>query len=114
MVQFYSTNGYGNNLYIDDINITGVVGIAEGASLDGFSIYPNPANNYIVIEGKTDSEKIHYAIVNVIGGEIKSGDIFSNGNSLNEKISVSGLRGGVYFLQLHDGKNTSAKKIVVQ
>ncbi len=86
-------------------------GIASFNSPDGFSVYPNPATSSVAIEGTSRSEKIHYSICNLLGAEIKSGDISSSGNSFSGKINVSDMSGGMYFIKIIDGSTFFTKKL---
>ncbi|MCX6270734.1 MAG: PKD domain-containing protein [Bacteroidetes bacterium] len=45
-IRFQCVNGYGNNLYIDDINITGSVGLAANFSANSTSICPGGSVNF--------------------------------------------------------------------
>ena len=111
MVQLYSTNGYGNNLYIDDINIAGVVGVQEAGLENTISVFPNPVSSELTIEGSSSSEKIHYTLCNVMGEEIKSGDISSNGTIFNGKVQVGDIAVGMYFIRVNDGIHVFTKKL---
>lgn len=114
MFAFENRSGWGEWIYIDNININAITGIAPVNPLSGFSIYPNPASTFFTIEGASNAELIHYTIYNLVGEEIKSGNIASNGNNFNGKVQVSDLSRGMYFVKLSDRKNTWTKKISVQ
>ncbi len=49
LVKFTVTNGYGNNIWVDNVNLGGPTSIAKGQlctmSLSGVNLYPNPALN---------------------------------------------------------------------
>jgi hypothetical protein len=111
---FENIAGYGSGLFIDNVNIAGLVGVASINSPDGFSIYPNPASTEFTIEGASTAERIHYAIYNIVGAEISAGDIGTNGSSFNGKIQVSDISRGMYFIKVSDGKNTWTKKLNLQ
>jgi hypothetical protein len=115
MFAFENRSDWGEWVYLDNININDQAnGIASINSLAGFSIYPNPASTSFTIEGASNAEKIHYSIYNVVGAEIKSGDITATGNSFNGKIQISDISRGMYFIKLSDGENTWTKKLSVE
>jgi hypothetical protein len=64
-----------------------------------FSIYPNPASEYIVIDATTSHQPDQYIITNMTGERIENGKL--NGT----QIWVNHLAAGTYFLQL---RNTSS------
>ncbi len=110
---YMTTSGNGNNLFIDDINVTNTTGINENTLELNVSVYPNPASSEFTIEGTATAEKIHYTLRNVVGAEIKSGDITSIGNNFNGKVQVSDIAGGIYFIQIKSGNSFLNKKIII-
>jgi hypothetical protein len=111
MFAFESRSQWGEGIYVDNLNITSVTGIAPMDAHSGFSIYPNPASTLVTIEGAAKSEKIHYAICNMLGAEIRSGDIAASGNTFSGKIQVSDISNGMYFLKVTDGDSSYTKKL---
>jgi len=111
MFAFENRSDWGEWIYLDNISITAVTGIESVGSSNGFSIYPNPASSVFTIEGASNAEKIHYAMYSIVGAEVKTGDIETNGNNFNGKIHVSDISSGMYFIKVSDGKNTWTKKI---
>ena len=114
MTHFKCTNGFGNNLYIDNINITAATGIASINSPGGFSIYPNPATSSFTIEGASKSEKVHYSVYNMVGAEIKSGEINVTGNSFQGKVQATNMSSGVYFLRVNDDNYSWVQKVTIK
>ncbi len=110
MFAFENRSQWGEGIYVDNLNITSVTGIASAEAHAGFSIYPNPATSNVTIEGISKSDKVHYAICNMLGAEVQAGDITANG-SFNGKISVSDLSNGMYFLKVTDGDTSYTKKL---
>jgi hypothetical protein len=108
---FENRSNWGEWIYIDNINITAVTGIEETNPLAAFSMYPNPASTAFTIEGTSTAGKVHYALYNILGLEVKAGDMETNGNFFNEKIQVDELSRGMYFIKLSDKKNTWTKKL---
>jgi len=81
------------------------------------TIYPNPTNNDININYKLKTnEQISIKIVGFLGRTILSlkTNEFLKPGSYSNKVSLSGLSAGVYFVQILTTKKTINKKIVVQ
>ena len=116
MFAFENRSDWGEGLYLDNINVSSTLinGIEPVNSATGFKIYPNPATTSFTIEGPSTSEKIHYTIYNVIGTELKAGDIAGKANGFNEKIDLNDISAGMYFIKVSDGKNSWTKKVTVQ
>ncbi|MBI3502177.1 MAG: protease inhibitor I42 family protein [Bacteroidetes bacterium] len=111
MFSFENRSQWAEWMYVDNINITSVTGVADLNSPGNFTIYPNPATSSITIEGNVQSEKIRYSICNLIGAEIKAGEISSSGNLFKGNIPVSELANGMYFLKVTDGDSVWTKKL---
>jgi PKD repeat protein len=47
MIRFVNINGYGNNLFIDNINITSLVGLAGSLGQLGLQVWPNPCEWFV-------------------------------------------------------------------
>lgn len=61
-----------------------------------FTVYPNPSNDFIKINGLTEIED--YSIYNTLGHKIKKG-VISN----NEQIDIKDFTNGLYFLKFENG-----------
>jgi uncharacterized protein involved in outer membrane biogenesis len=77
-----------------------IVGI--GKQLNGdieWSIYPNPANDFLqIILKQNDPTNYSVAIIDVTGQEVLSHSL------LNDRIDISALKGGMYFIKLINTK----------
>lgn len=72
------------------------------------SVYPNPTTDFVFVNAP-DGSTLDYSILN------SAGAVISNGALITNKISVSGLSSGVYFLQLNAENGRSiTKKLIVQ
>ncbi len=98
-----ATYNGGNNLYIDDVNVSAQQ-ISNTSNLENkFSIHPNPTRNQIIIEdGKFISVKV-YDIY---------GKLVLNQKSNNRKIDINHFKSGVYHLNINTGKEIIIKKII--
>ena len=75
---------------------------------NGFSIYPNPASDIVIVEHNF-KEKVSINLFNVLGEIIISIDNFSA-----NKIDVSSLERGIYLLQFNTGSESITKKLVIR
>ncbi|AXG69302.1 concanavalin A-like lectin/glucanases superfamily protein [Kordia sp. SMS9] len=67
------------------------------ALTEGLTLYPNPANSIIKINGLRTT--VDYQIYNMLGAVVKTGNTTNN-----EVISIDNLRNGMYFLKLSDNR----------
>jgi len=107
-----------NNLYIDDIMITGTsVGIDEiNRENLAFSVSPNPTSGDAVVSFSTsENSDVEVHVADVIGNEV----MVVAKNSLPSgdyrfDINTSKLAKGIYFVQLRAGDATDSQKLIVQ
>ena len=72
------------------------------------SVYPNPASGFFVLSGVDASGQA--IIYNAIGEQIGTWKLISG----NNKIDVSKLPKGIYFVQIKTGDTIVTKKIIIQ
>ncbi len=111
MIAFENRSQWGEGIYVDNINLTSVVGVESIDAHNAFNIYPNPASSSVTVDGIAKSEKVHYSLCNMLGAEIKSGDIATSGNTFSGKIQVADMSTGMYFLKVTDGDTSFTKKL---
>jgi hypothetical protein len=110
-VEFYFENnsGYGNSIYLDNINIVDQpLGIKE-VEKSIINIYPNPFDNQITITGYDKSEKLKVSIFNSIGLLVYSDEF---GEKESEIIKFDNFISGFYFVKIVSGKQVVTKSII--
>lgn len=81
-----------------------VVGITDALMAQNeIIIYPQPAQNFIVVSNLNPNENWSYRILNSLGQEIKSGSTSNNGQIALESITES----GIYYLQIRNQRETT-------
>lgn len=114
MIRFRATSDFGNNLYIDDVNI-GTVGIEENADENGISVYPNPSSDVANVNiNLATAQNVRVSIYNTLGEVVSSedGGNMSAGSHLF-RMNTSNLNSGVYFVNIQLGDKLVTKKITV-
>jgi PKD repeat protein len=108
--------GTSQNLYIDNINVSGTVGLNEFENSLGLSIYPNPTSSSSIIEFTSPSNsKANILVYDVTGRVIEEGNMTVN-SGVSSKYTVNAsnqLNSGVYFISITiDGKKVTKKLII--
>ncbi len=98
-------NGHYSTASYITVNV-GTVGVEEN-TIEGLSIYPNPVNNTLYVNG--GNAEYSYMMFNGMGQMVANGN--ANGNA---EINVSGMAKGVYFLRLTTGTQVRVEKVVVE
>lgn len=115
LMRFIGESGYGNNLFVDNINVTALVGVKE-LELNTFSIRPNPTSSVAqVIFGLEKAESIQLSVYNAQGALVQSrnlGDLPSGEHIVN--LEATSLTSGTYriVLQGKEGVATAQWMIV--
>jgi hypothetical protein len=114
MVRFKGTSGFGDNLFVDNINIsnTAITGVEETV-VSEFSIYPNPAVDVVNVSlNLTETSKVNIQVVNNLGQTVilrNLGEL--TGTSINQ-VDISSLASGVYMMNIVVNGNVTVKQFV--
>lgn len=116
-VMFRCTNGYGNNIYVDDINVATVVcptGINEAADATNLNVYPNPANSSVNLAFQlADKEEVTVNVYNTLGEIVyteNKGEMI--GNQL-VTINTANFSNGMYMVELIAGDTKTVTRMNV-
>lgn len=111
IVKFHILSDYGNNLYIDDVNLSGATGIIYSFDDDeAITLYPNPSTGIISLNSiSVDTKKV--IVYNTLGEIVAE---FNKHNSVgNFSIDLSGQPEGIYALKIVSDNNTVVKKAII-
>jgi hypothetical protein len=114
-VKFKATNGYGNNLYVDNINIkqntTSVFETAQANFL--VNVFPNPVNNLANVRVQlAEATEFTVNITNNVGQVLFTSTV-QNGVAGNNNVSVdfNNFANGLYFVNVIANNQTVTTKI---
>lgn len=116
LIRFEATSNRGNDLYLDDINITGPVGMNENSE-DNFAleVFPNPSENNVYVNFNLHAnEDVELSLCDITGKTMK---ILTrarlNTGAHNFVISKNDINtSGIYFLNLKTQTSLAIRKIV--
>jgi hypothetical protein len=101
------TNSGAEAFYFDNILIEQLLNV-ENLEDDYFSIYPNPTQKgHVNIVPKTSSSKV-IVVYDVLGKELIHKKVD------DQKLDVSNLMSGIYFVKINHGTKSITKKLVVK
>ncbi len=112
-IKYVGTSNYGNNLYIDNINVESATSVGEN-ELAGTSVYPNPASTIVNVafEGKGGDYTI--TITDLVG-RIVSNTISSNANGATKtELSIADLNTGNYLVTISNGTSKFTQSLIVK
>jgi hypothetical protein len=117
LVKFVARSGFGNNLYIDNVNLrqTDAVGIETiSNSIVGVELYPNPAGNDVNLNiASLNAGTAKVTMINTLGQVVysTSTSLEIGNNTLN--IDVKGMASGVYNVMIDTAQGSTVKKLTV-
>jgi PKD repeat protein len=118
LCKFTFTSNGGNNIYIDNINITGSLGIKEEFQDHlNMMVYPNPMNeNSLVSFELEQKEQVTISIQDVVGRTVST--VFTGvAGAGHHEYPVAGnskLSAGIYFVNFTDGKHSVSEKLIIK
>jgi hypothetical protein len=119
LVRFLATSAYGNNLYIDDINIetfiTPTVGVNEVFHAETINLYPNPATSASSLKfGLVQAADVQVQVVNALGQVVLSQNPGRMGVGIHTiDLNVNNLPNGTYFVKLAAGNALETRTMIV-
>lgn len=117
MIAFKGTSAYGNDLYVDDIQILDgtTISVEENENVSALSVYPNPSNGVSVLSIDLKEEAdANVVIYNNLGEVVIANTTYSlsAGNSIIN-LDLSNLNNGVYFANVTINGNTTVKQVTL-
>lgn len=107
MIRIRSTSAYGNNAFVDDINVTGLMTGFENQGIEAaISLFPNPSNGKMYI---TNAENSTIELFDMIGNMVYSNVVVSD----NEQLNFSEISAGSYFVRISNEKIITTRSIVL-
>lgn len=94
-------------------NTTAVAEHHRDQSADMFSIFPNPAKDFVTLQVFNESQQnLSYALYDVTGRKILSRNMGMIAGTFSGKVDVSTLQHGIYYFEVNSGSHSSTKKLV--
>ncbi|MES2131402.1 MAG: M43 family zinc metalloprotease [Bacteroidota bacterium] len=118
--RFWFQNGQAGdaqNLYIDNLNITGTVGLEELANTIGLSIYPNPTLSSSTVEFTSPvNAKIIVSVIDVTGRLVEENnfDVIAGSLTKYDVNKNASLKAGIYFVTLNLNNQKVTKKLIIE
>lgn len=100
-------------MFLDDINISGTVGLTSLSENELYELFPNPANETVSLRfNYTPGLKIF--VSDVLGHIIRSADeSIQTGTYTFPVGKQTRFSPGMYFVTIQNGEKTTVKKLIV-
>jgi len=120
-IRFYfqedPTAGFGNNIYLDDINFNAPLGVNELTQSIGFTLFPNPTTGSAKLEFHlNDNASVKYSVCDVIGRVVeaeKSLELAQGAHSITINENQH-LKNGIYFVNFDLNGTRISRKLIIE
>ncbi|HBF20572.1 MAG TPA: hypothetical protein DDW81_10770 [Cryomorphaceae bacterium] len=99
-----------NGSFILVVRDPATIGVDE-SKVETMSIYPNPADDFIMVEGAASGE-LKWQLIDMKGVPVSQSTEYMNGGDL--RIDVSGFAKGLYILRLENGSSVEHHKVKLE
>jgi hypothetical protein len=114
IIRFRGISDYGNNLYVDNINIQGMVGVNEPASAAGILLLPNPAQDVVhMIIPETMTGVVYIRVVDTKGSAVMHYRL-NTAESRKAAFDFSGMARGLYVFEISHRGNHYFEKVRIE
>ncbi len=121
VLKFESTCDYGNNLFLDDINIIST-GTTITAVLDQSNniekqlyLYPNPAKDILnIVLHDQKNKSFTYELSDISGNIVYSGTDEIHSGTYKSSIAINTFASGVYFFKMKTKDENLNQKIIIE
>ena len=104
----------GSVLYVDDLVLDYSTGITDPLMAEQPNVYYNPSSTSIDIHLESvGTDEFHVNIYNLNGQRIRSAQ-FGATSLLTKSIGVSGVKAGMYIVEVRSGSVVTTNKVVIQ
>ena len=109
-ITFQVTNGYGNNIYLDNVRLidTNIIENSIAELGNELEIYPNPSDGNI--ELTVEGNKNIISVLDINGRVVLNESFVNNSGSI--KLSLTSLIAGVYFIKLENDHGVKLNKLI--
>lgn len=111
LLRFVGINGYGNNLYLDNINIglPIMTNTAQIPNVEMIKVYPTPTKDYLTLELLENSQDVQLEIVDVNGRVVLSQQYQAQAKI---EVLVEHLITGIYFVKIESSRGLQIVKML--
>jgi hypothetical protein len=114
-ILFESYNRRGNNLFLDNISISGLTGIQDaGNNREAVRVYPNPTTGFVNLFIANPSSGIDLSVINLEGQRVFTDHFSAKTGNLEKQFNFSGFAKGIYFFRIISDQSTVVRKVILE
>ncbi|HRI40213.1 MAG TPA: T9SS type A sorting domain-containing protein [Bacteroidia bacterium] len=115
-IKFEANSNYGNNAYVDNVNVSFNTAVGTVTKTISFEVYPNPASSVASVDFTLDSkDDVTVEVFSKVGTLVYSNTAASlNAGDHSFSIPVEGFAKGLYMVNIRTSAGSVMKKLVVE
>lgn len=115
-VQFKAISAWGNNLFLDNINVSNVVATRELTEVTEISLFPNPVKEMMKVDFTlAEATQLQVEVFNATGQRVQQLGVANYGAGRNQlNIDAAQLSSGMYFLRMFNADRELSRRFIVQ
>ncbi len=117
LVKFVATTDYGNNMYVDNINLSQSIPTGIKANFDNsvsFDVYPNPTRGETNVKiSAATAGKANLTVINTLGQVVYSKQVELTAGVNDFQIDAKDLSSGLYSVTVESQNGSMVKKLTV-
>lgn len=110
-LMFVTTSNWGNNIYLDDINILNTTGVTETADQLNISVYPNPNDGNVFVETSDKANTLNIFVYNVLGELVMTQTENQPGDKIHVELSTQPA--GEYLIRMQQNSIEKTERISI-
>lgn len=115
MIRFKATSAYGNNCYVDEINLSTTADVNANDLFSGMNLFPNPSNSNTNLEFYAQKQNtVSVVVVNTIGEVVFSNNVDATQGFNTIQIPSEKFNSGIYFVTIKGQNSNATQKLVIQ
>ncbi len=114
-IVFETFNSFGNNIFVDNVMINGVLSNTNEvkSGTDAISIFPNPSGGSFTLRLNDINGPVNLKISDLSGRMVYQSS-FNSPENYNQSIDLTNKGRGIYIIEIRDKTNVWVRKMVVK
>jgi hypothetical protein len=112
-IKFVGTSNYGNNMYIDNINISNSASLSE-SEISGLNVYPNPATDAVNVSFEAAKTDYSVSLMDLQGRVVSSQELSNANGTQLISFSTESIAKGSYIISIKSNGMTTTTNVVVK
>lgn len=115
LIKFVATDGYGNGIYIDNIDISSTTDVQNADLMTNCTLFPNPANEKVnVTFDLPHAGSVMINVYNTMGALVAStNNGIMNAGTETVVLATDNLESGMYIVEVRSGASSTRSTMVI-